>query len=680
MGKRYTSVAVSPPTDDYGGNSFFQGIGQTARDVGRTALQGVTMGWGDEAIARLRSLIGDEDYEELLKLERKALDRFREQNPGTATGLELGAGFYVPGGLFGNLARGSLKGAKGVAKLAGVSGAQGAVYGAGAAEEGDRLRSAGTAAAIASPLGPAMSKSIGKAGDYMSRRFGRGGGQEVQAEHVAGMKVLDAAEDDLTVTNPALAKELGEQGLPATEHMRGVMRDPVTKDRMLADMEGGRMRQLAMGSTARSQRAYEGAEGALGSRLADEATDLSELLSRSMKTTLGGTQRADEIAEHAAQYAGRFYRKAYGGAPSPSGAGPSVMPKAIEVEPFRRFLDNELVEKAYDVVARNLRIKSDTGGPGMSLPPFEKFLESSTTSTKLMHEIKKQLDKRAKWGTRDPAAADDADAARDLIGALNRELGAQNPDYARANAIFSIGPRFQEAVVLGSKAKNLTPSRLKREYKALENDWERGAYRSGLLEELVKPFDKNVTRSLSAAIKQNKSMREKLRATYDDGPAGDKEFNKFLRSVDEQVRYRKTAANSLRTSGTTERQQAVADFRGGASRAVDAVVDVTQVNMTKALQTAANALDSPVVADKVGKLLFTSNRGELISSLNQLMKTHREISGMDRVKIHEIIKAIRRVGGQRRSTGGAAAGAGLLSQQEDDTMIGGLLRGRPFRQ
>jgi hypothetical protein len=446
--------------------------------------------------------------------------------------------------------------------------------------------------------------------------------------------------------------------------MRGVMRDPVTKDRMLADMEGGRMRQLGMGSTARSQRAYEGAEGALGSRLADEATDLSELLSRSMKTTLGGTQRADEIAEHAAEYAGRFYRKAYGGAPSPSGAGPSVMPKAIEVEPFRRFLDNDLIKDAYNTVARNQRIKADTGGAGMSLPPFEKFLESGTTQTKLLHEIKKQLDITAKWGQRDLAAAKDAGAARDLISALNRELGTQNPDYARANAIFSIGPRFQEAVILGSKAKNLTPSRLRREYKALENDWERGAYRSGLLEELVKPFDKNVTRSLSAAIKQNKSMREKLRATYDDGPAGDKEFNKFLRSVDEQVRYRKTKSNILKTSGTPERTAAAASFRGGASRALDAAVDVGQMNFTKGLQTAANALDSPVVADKVGKLLFTSNRGELISSLNQLMKTHREISGMDRVKIHEIIKAIRRVGGQRRSTGGAGAAGGLLAQEE----------------
>jgi hypothetical protein len=59
------------------------------------ALQGLSMGFSDEAIARLRSLGGNQNYEDLVKAEREGLRKYAEENPRTAMASELG-GALIP--------------------------------------------------------------------------------------------------------------------------------------------------------------------------------------------------------------------------------------------------------------------------------------------------------------------------------------------------------------------------------------------------------------------------------------------------------------------------------------------------------------------------------------------------------------------------------------------------------
>jgi len=59
------------------------------------ALQGLSMGFADEAIARMRSMGGDQSYEDLVKAEREGLRKYAEENPRTAVASELG-GALVP--------------------------------------------------------------------------------------------------------------------------------------------------------------------------------------------------------------------------------------------------------------------------------------------------------------------------------------------------------------------------------------------------------------------------------------------------------------------------------------------------------------------------------------------------------------------------------------------------------
>ena len=72
--------------------------GNTARAV---LGQGLAMGWGDELEARIRSMRGDETYEEELNMINDSYTQFADENPGVALSGEIGGGFLP---LIGSLA------------------------------------------------------------------------------------------------------------------------------------------------------------------------------------------------------------------------------------------------------------------------------------------------------------------------------------------------------------------------------------------------------------------------------------------------------------------------------------------------------------------------------------------------------------------------------------------------
>lgn len=60
--------------------------------AGSQALQGLTAGFSDEAIAGLRSAMGQGSYEDLVKSEREALREYSEKNPVTSTAAQVAGG------------------------------------------------------------------------------------------------------------------------------------------------------------------------------------------------------------------------------------------------------------------------------------------------------------------------------------------------------------------------------------------------------------------------------------------------------------------------------------------------------------------------------------------------------------------------------------------------------------
>ena len=108
---------------------------QQAKDFARTLAQGTTLGFSDEAIAATRALLGSTPYEQAVKEERAALEKFAEENPATAFAAELGGGL-LPALFTGGASLGATAGAtaaketgKQLLKQIAKSGATGALAG-----------------------------------------------------------------------------------------------------------------------------------------------------------------------------------------------------------------------------------------------------------------------------------------------------------------------------------------------------------------------------------------------------------------------------------------------------------------------------------------------------------------------------------------------------------------------
>lgn len=141
----------------------------------RAALgQGLLMGWGDEGEAWLRSKLGDEKYEDAVKRIRKEYGQYSEENPIISTAAEFGGGVLpglaalaIPGGQAAGAVQLGRAGGSTLARLAarpmaktvatGVT--EGAIAGAGSAEEGSRGAGAvaggtlGGGVGVAAPVG-----------------------------------------------------------------------------------------------------------------------------------------------------------------------------------------------------------------------------------------------------------------------------------------------------------------------------------------------------------------------------------------------------------------------------------------------------------------------------------------------------------------------------------------------
>lgn len=135
-----------------------------ASDVIRAAGQGLSFGFGDELAAIARSAVGDKTYEEAVADERAKLEAFRSANAPLAYGLEIAGS--IPTSLLGVglLGRGAQAASKAfpllaktptAARTALATGAEGALYGAGSSEEGQRLQGAGVGGAVGGALGGA---------------------------------------------------------------------------------------------------------------------------------------------------------------------------------------------------------------------------------------------------------------------------------------------------------------------------------------------------------------------------------------------------------------------------------------------------------------------------------------------------------------------------------------------
>ena len=134
---------------------------------GRGALQGLTFGFGDEAVAAIRPYLHEgETYDSALKDQRDALAQARQDRPGYAYGGEVAGAIAAPGSVASTAT--SALGRVGMGALSGAL--QGGVYGFGTGEGGfvDRAKNAAAGGTIGGLVGgalPALGALVQKAAD-----------------------------------------------------------------------------------------------------------------------------------------------------------------------------------------------------------------------------------------------------------------------------------------------------------------------------------------------------------------------------------------------------------------------------------------------------------------------------------------------------------------------------------
>lgn len=173
--------------------------------VPRALGQGLTFGFADEIEAIIRSgLDKNKSYEDIVTEIRADIDKFRETSPVLAYGSEIAGS--LPSALLGGAgiakagataAKAGLTGAAKLGKGVGTQSAiQGAVYGAGASEEGERLGGAA--------LGGAVGGAVGKAGDVILPKVGSAAKEYVKKFTPEAKTVGQKIAKTLGLTKPPL--------------------------------------------------------------------------------------------------------------------------------------------------------------------------------------------------------------------------------------------------------------------------------------------------------------------------------------------------------------------------------------------------------------------------------------------------------------------------------------------
>lgn len=176
----------------------------------RAIGQGLGMGWSDEAEAKARAMSGTDDYETQLKRIRGEYGQYASENPKTAFALEMlgGAAPMAASVLIPGMQAAAPMTAGALSRLAVLGAAQGAIGGAGSAEQ-DRASGALAGGAIGGVLGvgaPLALRGAGAAGRWLAERLNP---TETRVSERAAGK-LNAALKESNLTPQAIEQRMAQ--------------------------------------------------------------------------------------------------------------------------------------------------------------------------------------------------------------------------------------------------------------------------------------------------------------------------------------------------------------------------------------------------------------------------------------------------------------------------------------
>jgi hypothetical protein len=492
-----------------------------------TALQGTTLGFGDELVARARSTFGNTPYDQAVAAQRGQISQFRQDHPVGSTALEIAGSIptaLVPGGggawLLKALgwtgrAKGVLTtGGRKIAEGAIVGTGEGAIAGAGAADDNkSRLEGAwegGKAGGIlGAGLGGAMAAAP-KVGQAI---------QEAVAKHVpedvAAIRVQDA---------------LLKDGLTPQQALQVMRSSPRAGMETLADVAGENTRQLAETAVnvpspgrAQAREFYEGRQATAGDRI---KADISTALGKPPEYF----STVDAITQRQKATAKPLYDAAYAGPPIPT----QVLGDLINKSAFKN---------AYVKGVELLDLAGELP-PGM--PPNLDAINPTQFPVAVIDIVKKGID----------GLIDDAGKGTNLaraLGTYKREIlnrvDPLAPDYAKARAAFAGDAALLDAAEAGRQFLTSRPGELERSILSM-NPSELEAFRMGAMEAMGYALGQgkdgaNQVRRIFGTPNQ----RAQLQAIFPDKQT----FDAFQQSMNREIQFAETKGATLGNSATAVR-------------------------------------------------------------------------------------------------------------------------------
>jgi hypothetical protein len=587
------------------------------------ALQGLTMGFSDEAIAKARSMMDrrPNSYEDYLRAERQGLAKFGEENPISSSLAEIGG--TLPTMFLGGA--GAARAVPSIMRMAGVGAGAGAVNALGTTEKtgadlpGEAAMGAVTGAATAGGLGLAGKYIAMPAFRAVKRAFGFG-----DANKMADVAIARALEKDGLTPYEALAK------------IQQAKRGEIT----LADM-GENTSRLLRNATQIPGEARRVAKDVLTQRESERIPRVSEDLRQLMSGSPDfHTDVADLIAKRRAD-ADALYKAAYA---NPKPINESTAPEINKLRNLPSF------QEAMKAGAKRAKDK------GLDISDPRHTLEA-------LHETKLALDDMISANMR----SGNTNQARTLIDMRNKLVGdmeTASPDYKIARQAFAGDSEMLDAMTKGKSIYELPEPEMRKLTKEMSaNPSQYDAFRSGIAQAMLEKLRAGGAGADPMAKMFTRDNEAKIRRAFADDAAFD-EFK--ARLMEESKMLNTEKAGFRRTPMDTD-----LDAGGSAIGAATALAKGQPMNAaTQAMSGLMNRATgmSPTVANATtAKLLTPASQG-----LDPVMQ-----SIMANLKAQEAALA---QGAVASNVGGGLAAAGAASRPPtmDLGTVGGSPDGTPM--
>jgi hypothetical protein len=583
----------------------------------KSALQGLSFGFSDEAEAGIKALLGKGTYEQNLASLQLAQEQFQQESPGVAMASEIAGA--IPTALLGGA--GAFRGAQILSQAAprvaqaispGVAGIGGAavgggvasgVTGAGTAEPGQRMAGAAAAAPIGAALGPA----VRVAPQVVSALPGVRQGLDIGREALSKIPGVDIRTDFARRADVKLLQALQQDGFSPDQIAARIqaIKQSGYKPETIIEVGGESTRRLAdvvAQYPGASQAARSLAEERGGGQMQRVLTDFRE----AFRVNADAFDLADDIIKKRDAAAGPLYRQAYqeGG--------------VISDDRFMGFMKIPQFKDSY------VRARRIAALDGIDLPPDPtKMGDVGGFDLMTLDYIKRGLDDVLFTGKQPGSGMGKTELSklkqkRNEFVAIIDEAGPAS--YRQARQAFAGPTEVIDAIEEGKKFANMDARQLERQFARL-SPAEQDGFKVGVYDAIRTNVNKGADgRDVLSRVWSSPEKRDQIRVFL-----GDDTYNQLTTQLGREKLIRQTDVKLTGGSPTQPRQLAQREFEAEegivpqmAERGVlRGGLDYLLRSNTGPGQPTAQALAPTIFSTDVARQLETMNR---LRGLDELLR------------------------------------------------------------